>query len=334
MDSRPNIMNNSAGVNHGGVFILMFGSNWLCRVAIVGWLAFAGASHAQDQHNPKQAVQNPLVSNRVGAAPTPMSSPQAKIEDPSSLSCKGTDKPELSCNAISAQAALDQARDARWQIVIGCVQAVGLVASLFFSARAASAAFGAVREAEKGAQASRDAVVEAKRSANAAHEANRPWLKMTVAEKSHFTPKESFGRDSFQVSVEVENLGSGPAIQSSLRCYMIDAAKGLSSESEIKRAYNHARNRPGFPLPPIFKGEKKMFSEQAYHLGGILQPVEPQVLIPVGQRMILIIIVLYQMNGRSEPFYTAGLFETKISSEDFLAPNTTLTEITQMSEAT
>ena len=144
------------------------GSNWPVVLAAVGWTALAGPLHAQSQSGVESPKRPPAIDKMRPLELYAVHPKRAYIKGLQSGGCVGTDQPGLRCDAIAAQAAADQARDTHWQIYIGLMQAVGLIASLAFSARATRAAFRAVDEAKKGAQASKDSLDETRRMNSAA----------------------------------------------------------------------------------------------------------------------------------------------------------------------
>jgi len=118
---------------------------YLCIViAAVGWLILAASNpvlakpdNAQEKHQPS--------GHQSDAAP----SPSARAKDAQIGACLGAEQGNLSCEAIAAKAAYDQARDADRQTWVGIAGTIAVVASLIFSALATRAAFGAVTKAEE-----------------------------------------------------------------------------------------------------------------------------------------------------------------------------------------
>jgi hypothetical protein len=121
--------------------------------------------HRADAQNKADAHQ----AQPIRAPTSP--SPHANEGDDATKACKGTDKPELSCEAISAQAAIEQARDADWSIYIGFSGCVIGACTLLAAGFAAWYAREAARHTEVGAN-------ESKRNADAAEKA------VTVSEKT------------------------------------------------------------------------------------------------------------------------------------------------------
>jgi len=117
-------------------------------IATVGWLilsaskpVFAYPDKGHEQSRPREYPN--------GATPSAAPAKPANPDQTPSQPCVGAEQGDLSCDAIAAKAAYDQARDARRQILIGWLQAGGLVLSLFFSALATRAAFQAVGKANE-----------------------------------------------------------------------------------------------------------------------------------------------------------------------------------------
>lgn len=115
---------------------------WHRVMAILALLILAtaqsvGAEPKQD-HGQRESARHP-----TSAAPR-----LAGNENLAPNSCVGAEQGNLTCDAITAKAAYDQARDADWQTRIGTVGVVGVVLSLIFSALATKAAFSAVSKSE------------------------------------------------------------------------------------------------------------------------------------------------------------------------------------------
>src|ERR1700761_3216922 len=110
-------------------------------LAAVGWLSLAASNSAL--HQPDQRPEHSQTSRYryiANAPPAKRAVPDNKPVSP----CVGAEQGNLSCDAITAKAAYDQARNADRQILIGWIQALGLGLSLLFSALATRAAFKAV----------------------------------------------------------------------------------------------------------------------------------------------------------------------------------------------
>lgn len=95
----------------------------------------------------------------------------------------------LSCEAVSANAAADQAQDACWQIIVGV---------LTFGVAVAAASFAAI------------AAKHTKRAADAAHLANRPWIDIKLT--GVFDLRKDGDNIRCNVEIEVRNYGNSPAI--------------------------------------------------------------------------------------------------------------------------
>jgi hypothetical protein len=215
-------------------------------LAGVGWLTMAGSRPTLNQPNQRPDLSQSRSHQPAASPPSALTKsavPRGQPREP----CIGAEQGELSCEAIAARAAYDQARDADRQILIGWIQALGLGLSLLFSALATRAALKAVREAEKGAQASRDSVVEAKRSADAAERAlshsqesfdadRRPWLslELDLIGKNYGDPKTGIW---LQVSATIRNLGKIPAYQIAGFSQIVLGGAKSSDEFESMRAF-------------------------------------------------------------------------------------------------
>ncbi len=117
-------------------------------VAAVGWLILAGSNPVFAKPDKGQEKRQPS-GYQSDTAPAAAPSPSARTNDALSEACLGAEQGNLSCDAIAAKAAYDQARDAYWQTWVGIVGAIAVVASLVFSALATRAAFGAVTKAQE-----------------------------------------------------------------------------------------------------------------------------------------------------------------------------------------
>jgi len=116
------------------------------RIVLValGWLILAASNPVFAKPGNGQEKSQP-VGHQSDAAPLP----SAGAKDDPREACVGAEQGNLSCDAIAAKAAYDQARDADWQTWVGIAGAIGVVASLMFSALATRAAFRAVTKAEE-----------------------------------------------------------------------------------------------------------------------------------------------------------------------------------------
>ena len=134
------------------------------RIYILAALALIfTAPHAVSADQNRRAENGKPVEQPTSAAPPHLPSPSADDGRAPSQPCIAGKYEGLACDAVAAKATDDQARDADKQILIGWLQAGGLVFSLLFSALATKAAFGAVREAKRGAAASLATLAETKK---------------------------------------------------------------------------------------------------------------------------------------------------------------------------
>jgi len=198
-------------------------------LAVVGWLILSASNPTLAKPDQGQEKSQPRAYP-ADAAPSAPPAQSANPDKPPSQPCIGAERGNLSCDAIAAKAAYDQARDADRQILIGWLQAGGLVLSLFFSALATRAAFKAVREAEKGAQAGLDSVVEAGRAADAARDQadlattayealERPYIFVDIIADDIESDMDnaysaSCYKGKFAISIEyvIKNFGKTPAV--------------------------------------------------------------------------------------------------------------------------
>lgn len=160
---------------------------------------------------------NALPISHLPRAAAPAEQPEA--------GCYGTERPSITCEAISAQAALDQARHsdaAFWLSVIAC--GVG-AATLASAALAAKFARDAAIHTKRSADEAGASVIEARNSVKAAEESFeharrlgiiqlRPYISLKVADLSFDNMGNSDeAHDIFvEYVVELTNVGSTPAL--------------------------------------------------------------------------------------------------------------------------
>lgn len=148
-------------------------------------------------------------------------SPPDRTDDAKSASdqCSNTSKPEIACDQISAQAAIDQVHYADRQTNISLFAAVTGLVTLFAAAFAAWYAREAATHNAKGA-------IESQRSADIAQEglveAKRIGQAQVRAYLSLSEPEITFLEDStITLTCKVRNTGQSPALH--LKCqYLVD----------------------------------------------------------------------------------------------------------------
>lgn len=114
---------------------LLANGGW--RIAIAGAVLVGFAAPAASLKTNPLETQRGNASHSGGAARSMSSSASSDAKDrKAALPCIGAEHGDLSCDAIAARAAYDQARDADRQIWIGWFQAAGVALSLVFSGAA------------------------------------------------------------------------------------------------------------------------------------------------------------------------------------------------------
>jgi hypothetical protein len=171
-------------------------------LAAFGWLALLGNSEQNGRSDHQHGQQR--NSAKPAAAPQSEHAPSA---DQAEKHCYGTSQPWLSCDAISAQAAIDQARDADkqasvvwWQFGVGALTLAAAVAAAIFAWRAAY-------HTKRSADAAQD-------SANAFLTVETARLKVSIADGYEIRDYRLFY--PFQIS----NMGRTAATVTSLRIWM------------------------------------------------------------------------------------------------------------------
>jgi hypothetical protein len=175
-------------------------------VAALGCLALGNAS-PRNAHNYRKQQTKP--DQPQAAAPPVKPAADANPHEGDDKPCKGTSRSDLSCDAISAQASYDQARDADAGFLIGVVQAIVGLATL-------GAAVFAAKWAKAAAEHTKDGAEEAGRAADTAEDTfatektnARPWLSVDV-EPSAVVIRERPGVKEFllEFTIVLENLGA------------------------------------------------------------------------------------------------------------------------------
>jgi hypothetical protein len=142
---------------------------------VVGWLALLSiASLALAHDSPHHGGQHQAQTELHQAARHPLV-PSASLhsDQDGQKSCKGTSRPDLSCDAISAQASYDQARDADTGYLFGIAQTIIGVATLGAAVAAVIWAKAAAAETRSGAKAAADQVALTR-------DAQRPWVSIAL----------------------------------------------------------------------------------------------------------------------------------------------------------
>ena len=167
-------------------------------LAAFGWLVLLGNSEQNRRSDYRHSQQH--TPAKPAAAPEPNHPPSP---DQTGKHCYGTSQPWLSCDAISAQAAINQARDADkqardadkqasvvwWQFGVGALTLAAAVAAAIFAWRAAH---------------------HTRRSADAAHEANRPWIDVSIIIDGISVAYNKTGYD-LNIALTFYNDGNSPA---------------------------------------------------------------------------------------------------------------------------
>lgn len=137
-----------------------------------------------------------------------------RVPDRAVVGCKGTNRPDLSCEALSAQAALDQAHYAGAAFWIGLAQALvafltllAAVGAAIFARSASQHAGRSVEEAKRGAKAAEDTL---RQSREVAHSDQRAWIGIEV---ELLDAKRTTSAAHFDVEVRIENVGRTPALR-------------------------------------------------------------------------------------------------------------------------
>ena len=149
--------------------------------------------------------------NEQGAATTRIPVPNSSGNgERSGQGCQGTDKPNLTCDAISAQAALEQATDADTQLSVSLFQAILGALTLAAAAFAAKYARDAARFTNAGS-------LEAKRSADAGEKSIEETKRIGEAQVRAYVqirnPSVTLRSDgTIGFELEIENVGQSPAL--------------------------------------------------------------------------------------------------------------------------
>jgi hypothetical protein len=209
--------------------------------------------------------------------------------------CPGTNQPWLSCDAIAAQAAIDQARDADeqaavvWpQFGVGALTLLAAVAAAYF---AASAAF------------------HTKRGADVAEKSDRPWLRLDADNtiKLQFYHDGNGIRLALQSPVSVKNFGSSPAMNPQVVIKWAwehhDVEDKISSMKSTKVGHNRVHNPPVFPneqtriIENFWMGEFKKFESTGRD--DIIKYIEGS---------LLYVGIIYNYQGSDQKLITTSCF--------------------------
>lgn len=195
----------------------------------------------------KQATINTIVTANSAKASKPTTSSTKPVTTSTKLPdhrCPGTSNPTLSCEAISAQAAIEQARDADWQAyaaaagsIVGALTLLAAVAAAIFAKRAADETKRTADIAESNAKDTVKALEIAARNASgavraamAASEANdiarqnmqtqlRPYVYLDSIDIAvdHLLSVD-YINDTASITLKFKNFGQTPAKSMRLFC--------------------------------------------------------------------------------------------------------------------
>lgn len=208
------------------------------NLAALGFLILA-ASPAENKHNQRDQRQGASNAHQGQAAPPIVEpSPRAPSAEPAKKGCEGEDNSNLSCEALSAKAAVRQARDADWQ-------AYSTVAGVLVGLLTLFAAVWAARWARAAAE-------HTGRGADIAAENRRPWvaLSLKLVGPASFRP----GGLYFDIDIIVKNVGSSPAYDVWICADTFNIMRQMKGAPEafLKKALEEAKASPGrgFALAP------------------------------------------------------------------------------------
>jgi len=139
--------------------------------ATFGFLVLATAAQGNDQHR-KQGADHGQPHPNIAAPPRVVQTVSPQHNEPAQAQCVGGYGKSEDCTRASAQATIDQARYAFWQMVGGFLSVIVGLSTL-------GAAIWAAKWARAAAQHTETAAIEARRSADSSVQANqaaRAWI--------------------------------------------------------------------------------------------------------------------------------------------------------------
>ncbi|MDE2405140.1 MAG: hypothetical protein KGM17_10795 [Sphingomonadales bacterium] len=199
---------------HSGVSDPMLRGHRLFFIAAIGWATLSAA--AQHDNGQRQKTQNHAQQHEQHAPPLTI---KPAIGTRSSASndgnCKGAYDESKTCDAIAANAAVDQSRYAYWQAVeagLGLLVGAGTLIAAFIAAKWAKKA---AQETEIGARAAIDAAVSSRDSLHA----SRAWICFSEHTSdiigSAFVDGVRY--NGAMIKIHWMNVGNSPAIQAGLK---------------------------------------------------------------------------------------------------------------------
>ncbi len=159
-----------------------------------------------------------------------------------SIGCRGTRRPDLSCDAISAQAAIDQTEYVRtglWiavsQAVVGFFTLLAAVGAAIFARSASNHTGRGVKEAERAAKAAEETL---RSSRDVAHTDLRAWVGIELV---LLDAKRTQGAAHFDVEVQIKNVGQTPALRIGVgvHVYIMPAIQVVPGSPPQTQRYRH-----------------------------------------------------------------------------------------------
>ena len=173
--------------------------------------AFGCLILGQGEQSPAANKQHRHQQETAAPAPVPHS-PNAPSADGAKKECYPGSEVGVSCDGISAQAAVDQARDADKQAASLDWQLRVSGATLLAAAAAAIFAWSAAYHTKRGANA---AISQAEIAREIGDEQNRPYIMTDTLQNAHFTKSKFYNvyyERGVAFSIIVRNCGTTPAV--------------------------------------------------------------------------------------------------------------------------
>lgn len=152
--------------------------------------------------------------------------PTALPSRSASAACAGTARPHMACEAVAAQAALDQAAIANTGLWVAISQAVTGALTL---AAAVAAAIYAGRAAEESKASAKEAKTANEIAKETFREERQPWVFATCTPLQGITIDQD-GLPTIYTAMELKNIGTVPARAIVKRCELFDISQARPLE--------------------------------------------------------------------------------------------------------